>query len=427
MAQVEADVLATELERTNPKIPLLFARDDTFYSQEIKNRPAEEVSARDFRVSLEIRPGGRFGHFNPDGGGLGRGDAPKYDKALIPAAYVKMGVEWTRKADWATDSARKALLSTFRHLIATSMDEFRHYIDSLAMTAGDGVLGTLSANATTSGGADTLTLNSDGFDVSLLRYGQFVSVYDSGLTTRRTHTGNSSLNGEAPIVTYDIANKQIKVDGSTGATVSGDKVVVSGLTATPPVSILGVRYHHNSASSGTWLGLDRGNVPESRANSVSGSGGFSLPLVRLALNKVGMRLGPDASRKVTAWMHPAQKAMYEEQGQLITSITSSTGAGKSLDLFYGDNMQMAGAPIKTSFKWNKKFIDFIVRENWARTEIQPVGYYTDKQGRKFFEIRSSDGGVAAADIFYIVYAGNFYVLNPGLESYIDQLPIPTGY
>jgi len=426
MPMVEADVVANELERTHPKLQLLFEREATFYSKVILKRPAEEISSRDFRISLEIRPGGRFGHFNPDGGGLGRGDGPKFDKAIVPAAYVKMGVEWTRKSDWSTDTKKKAILSTFRHLVSVSMAEFRHYYEALCMTAGNGVLGTVTS-VSTAANKDTLVMNTDGFDVRLLRYGQFVSVYASDLLTRRTHTLGSSLNGEAPIDLYDQSAFTIRVDGTTGATVAGDKVVVSGLTATPPVSVLGVAYHHSDASTGSWLGLDRATNPEVRANKVSGAAGFSLPMVRLMLNKTGVRLGKEQMKGVEIWTHPAQAAMYEEMGQLITSINTTTGAGKSLDLFYGDKMQMAGAPLETSFKWDKTRLDAIVKSNWGRTEVVPTGYYTDKQGRKFFEIRSSDGGVAAADIFYIVNGGNIYVLNPGLEGYIDGLPVPTGY
>ena len=60
MPTVEADVVANELERTHPKLQLLFERESTFYSKVILKRPAEEISSRDFRIPLEIRPGGRL-------------------------------------------------------------------------------------------------------------------------------------------------------------------------------------------------------------------------------------------------------------------------------------------------------------------------------------------------------------------------------
>ena len=69
MPGVESQVVGAELERVLPKVPTLFDRDDVFYSS-IEKRPVEVVSSRDMRVPLEMRPGGKFGYFDPDGGDL---------------------------------------------------------------------------------------------------------------------------------------------------------------------------------------------------------------------------------------------------------------------------------------------------------------------------------------------------------------------
>ena len=74
----EAQVLGVELERVSPKVPTLFDRDDVFYSS-IEKRNVETISSRDMRVPLELRPGGKFGHYDPDGGDLGRGTGPVFD------------------------------------------------------------------------------------------------------------------------------------------------------------------------------------------------------------------------------------------------------------------------------------------------------------------------------------------------------------
>lgn len=428
----EADVLANELERTHPKVSTLFEREGaTFYSTHIEKRPAQVVSARDMRVSLELRPGGRFKHFNPDGGDLGRGTGPKFDKALLPAQPVLMAVEWTRKSDWATDEGRKAVLSTFRHLVATSMAEFRKHVDNLIMGAGDGVVGTVTGVSTASS-KDTITCNDaatfgDGWDIHLMRDAGYYSIYNNGLTTRRTFTAGASVNGYAPIDLYDIGAKQVRFNGTTGATVAGDKIVVEGLTATPPVSMLGVRYHHSDASTGSWLGLDRATIPQIRANRVNAnSAALAMPFARLALNKIGNRLGKDKMVTTRACSHPCQAQAYEEAGQQV-SIIQKAAKEEGLNLFFNDNMQLAGAPLMTYFSWNKRYIDFITKEIWGRSEIQPVGYYTDKNGRKFFEARSTDGGVAASDLFYLAAYMNTYVNNPAAASYISDLAIPDGY
>ena len=56
--------------------------------------------------------------------------------------------------------------------------------------------------------------------------------------------------------------------------------------------LYGVPYHHSNASTGTWLGFSRSTTPEIRANRVNAGGqALTLPLPRLAMNKIGNRTG----------------------------------------------------------------------------------------------------------------------------------------
>lgn len=416
MAMQESQVLSNELERVNPKVPTLFDRDATFYSQ-VEKRPVEKISARDMRIPLEIRPGGNFGHFDPDGGDLGLGDGPTFDKAVINTVHLRHAIQWTKKAEWATDDARKAVLNTFRHLLAKSMAEFRRHCDSLCMTEGNGVIGTISA-VNTAAGVDTYTLATDGFGARLMRYGQNINVYDTTLATQRT------AGAERKITFLDLANKQIKVTAVAGA-VAGDKIVVSGLAGASPVSLFGVPYHHNAGTIANWLGFVRANTPEIVANRVNANGGLALPFPRLAINKIGDRVGMDFNAKLSAWMHPCQKQAYEEMGQLV-SVINKAAKDEGLDLYFGDAMQMAGAPVKTSYSWDKKRIDFVLDDVWGRAEMHPAGFYT-VDGRKIFEIRGASGGVATSQIFYLTASFNLFVTNPAACSYIDGLTVPSGY
>lgn len=417
----ESQVLANEIERVNPLLPTLFDRDDKFYST-IEKRNVEKVSARDMKVPLELRPGGIFGHFDPDGGDLGLGDGPTFDKATIPVMHLKIGIQWTKKSEWATDDSRKAVLNTFRHLLAKGMSEFRRSVEALCMTGGDGVLGTVSA-VSNAGGVDTVTLGTDGFGARLLRYGQPVNYYNAALTVNRT------AGAEKKIQYYDIPTKQIKTPTTAGL-VATDKVVVAGVSATPPVSIYGVPYHHNGATSGTWLGLDRATTPEIRGNRVNaGTAALALPYVRQALNKLLDRLGNDdaTSKRMQAWMHPAQLAAYEELGMNVTVLNPGTEGGKGLDLYYNpNNMRMAGIPIKTSQMWDKTRIDLIVPDAWGRAEMHPVEFYS-VEGRKIFELRGASGGVATSLIFYIVGSFNIFMGNPIAGAFIDGLTVPAGF
>jgi len=421
----EAAVAATELERVDDTLPVLFERDDVFYST-VEKRPVQIISSREMRVPMEMKPGGRFGHYDPNGGTLGRGDGPTYDKAVINTMHFKYAVEYTKQAEWSTDNKRKAVIDAVKELTKNAMKEFRRNCDALCMTSGNGVVGTISANSTAAG-QDTYTLNAtgDGYQTRLIRDGLYYSVYNSTLTTRRVIVGTNVINGEAKAILVDPAAKQIKIDGATTGITNGDKLVVSGLSATPPSSLQGVQYHHDDASTGTWLGLDRAVYPMIRANRVTASASLALPFARLALNKIGDRVGLNTGVKAVAWMHPCQKQAYEELAQAV-SIINKSAKEEGIDLYFGDNMQLAGCPIKTSYSWDKTRIDFIVGEVWGRAEYHPVGFYK-VEGRRLFEVRAGDGGVATALIFYIVGSFNTFVNNPAKCSYISGLVIPAGY
>jgi hypothetical protein len=417
MALTEAQVTALELERVIPKIRVLFERDDKFFSN-IKLRDVEKVSNRQMRVPLELRPGGSFQYFDPNGGDLGRGGGPTFDKAVVSCVFMSENIEYTKLAQWATDDARKAITNGVRRLTATALDEMRRQLDSQMMQAGNGVIGTITTD-TPAGGSNVITLTTDGFGARLLRFGQTVQVFDVTLAT---------LRGSGTITAWDVENKTISITPQIAGVVATDLIVTAGLAS--PVSLpalLGVPYHHSNASTGTWLGFSRVTTPEIRSNRVNAaSSALTLPLPRLAINKIGNRVGQDNNFSPKAWLHPAQQQAYEEIGQQV-SIIQKSAKEEGLNMYFsGNNMQLAGAPAKPSYNWDKTRIDFVTDEVWGRAEILPLGFYTT-DGRKIFEIRGASGGVAAAEIFYMVVGMQTFVSNPAATAYIDALAVPTGY
>lgn len=414
-AQAEADVVALELERVLPAVPTLFDREGKFYSA-IEKRPVEIISNRQMRIPQELRPGGKSGFFDPDGGDLGRGSGSFFDKAVLSPAHIKHAVEYTALAGWVTDSNKKAVINNVQRTLAKAMLEFRRYCDTMAVGAGDGVIGTIES-LTSAAGTTTAVLDQT-FGAKLVRFGQDFSIYSSDLLTLRA-------GGEKTVTFHDIANRTIKYL-DVAANVAGDKIVASGLSALPPVGIKGVLYHHSNASIGTWLGYDRSTTPEIRANRVNAGGSaFSLPLARLAVNKAADRVGEEETGTVQAWMHPAQVDSYEQLGQIVQMITTM-GEGKGLDRYFGGQMQMAGAAVKKSFNWHRKRIDFVDMNYWGRGELHKASFY-EVGGRRLFEIRGASGGVATSTVFYITASFDLFVTNPAGCSYIDNLAIPTGY
>lgn len=415
MAVTESQVAALELEKVLPKIRVLFERDDKFYAN-IEKRDVERISNRQMRIPLELRPGGKFQYFNPDGGDLGRGGGPTFDKAVVSAVFVSENIEYTKLTQWATATDRQAIINAVRRLTSTAMLELRRQLDAQMMQAGNGVIGTISA-VSVGAGFDTYTLGTDGFGARLMRYEQQIQVYDTTLAT---------LRGTGVITKWDVENKQVEVTPNIAGATATDKIVVYGISSPASLpAIYGVPYHHSNASTGTWLGFSRSATPEIRASRVNaGAAALTLPLPRLALNKIGNRVGIDNDFKPTAWMHPAQVQAYEEIGQLVVNISKQPKTD-SLDMYF-EKFSLAGAPVRQSYNWDKTRIDFIVNEVWGRAELLPIGFYTT-DGRKIFEIRGASGGVATADIFYLVWGGQFFVNNPAAIAYIDNLAVPAGY
>lgn len=417
MAVVEAQVAALELERVLPKIRVLFERDDKFYAN-IKKRDVEKISNRQMRIPLEIRPGGSFQYFDADGGDLGRGGGPTFDKAVLTAVFVSENIEYTKLTQWSTDDQRKAVTNGVRRLTATALDELRRQLDAQMMQPGNGVIGTVTSD-TPAGGSNVIACTTDGFGVRLMRYGQTVQIFDTTLATNR---------GSGVITGWDVENKTVTITPQIAGVIATDKIVTNGISSpTALPALFGVPYHHSNASTGTWLGFSRSATPEIRANRVNGgSAALTLPLPRLAMNKIGNRVGMDNTFSPEAWLHPCQQQAYEEIGQLV-SIIQKAAKEDGLNMYFsGSNMQLAGAPVRPSYNWDKTRIDFVVGEVWGRGEILPIGFYTT-DGRKIFEIRGPTGGVVTADIFYMVCGMQTFVTNPAGCAYIDALAVPAGY
>lgn len=415
MALVEQQVAATELEKVLPKVRRAFEYDDKFWSS-VEKKNVEKISNRQMRVPIELRPGGKFRYFDPNGGDLGRGGGPTYDKAVVQSVFMSEAIEYTKLADWSTDSDRKAVIQAVRKLTTNATLEIRRQLDSQSMQPGTGVIGTVLTD-TPAGGFNVIVLTSD-FGARLMRYDQEVQVFDATLATNK---------GSATITKWDVANSTIELFPQIAGVAPTDVIVTAGLSAPASLpGLFGIPYHHSNASTGNWLGMNRATTPEIRSNRVNAnSNPFTLPLPRLAVNYVGNRIGLDENFKPVAWMHPCQKQAYEEIGQLVSIIQKNGSSPDKMDMYF-DKFQMAGMSVRESFSWNKTRIDIVNLDVWGRGETLPLGFYTS-DGRKIFEIRGASGGVATAEIFYMVVGTQLFVSNPAATAYIDNLAVPAGY
>jgi len=416
-AQANANVLALQLEKVRDKVPLLYERDDILLTMIQQRGDIERVSSRNMRLPLQLVPGGKAGSYNADGGDLGRGSGSQYDVAQVSPIFFRFAVEMTKLAQYATTGRERAVEDNAKREVVNGMRQFRSFLDKLMQTAGNGVLGTVGSFATT-----TWTMSTPP-GAALVYPGQTIQVYDPTLTTNR---------GTANVVSADpISGTQtIVVDGNPTGLTAGDVIVHDGLSGASPVSLFGIKYHQNNATTGTWLNLNRATYPIQLATPRVNAGNAALTpaAVRLAINKVRKALGINHLSKLIAYMAVEQEHAWENLGITVSQVIKEGGSqgGNDLDLLFTGRKTMSGVPIKSSVNADQTRVDFLDLSHWGRAVLKDIDFY-EVNGNTVFPIYGASGGLAASFIFYFDTAFQIWNDSPRSGAYIDTLARPSGY
>jgi hypothetical protein len=416
-AQSNSQSVALQLEKVRDKIPLLYERDDILLTLIQQRGDVEKVSSRNMRLPLQVNPGGKAGSYNADGGDLGRGAGSSYDVAQISPMFFKFAVEITKLVEYATNSREKAIENAAKREVANGMKQFRAFLDKLMQTGGNGVLGTISSIA----GSTFTMITPPG--AALVYVGQTVQVYDATLTTNR---GTANVTAADPIS----SSQTITVDAVPGGTVANDVIVHDGLSGASPTSLFGIKYHQNSATTGTWLNLNRATYPVQLQTPRVNAGNAALTPgnVRLALNKVRKALGINQVGKLIAYTSVEQEHAWENLGITISQIVKEGAGGRAsdLDLLFTGQKTMSGVPIRSSINADQTRVDFLDLSHWGRAVMKDIDYF-EVGGQTVFPIYGTSGGLAAAYIFYFDTGFQVFSDSPRSGSFVDALARPSGY
>ncbi|HLZ90218.1 MAG TPA: hypothetical protein VKQ28_00785 [Candidatus Acidoferrum sp.] len=416
-AQANANVIALQLEKVRDKVPLLYERDDILLTMIQQRGDVEKVSSRNMRLPLQINPGGKAGSYNADGGDLGRGSGTQYDVAQVSPVFFRFAIEITKLVEYATNGREKAIENAAKREVAQGMKQFRAFLDKLMQTAGNGVLGVISSVA---GNVLTMAIPNG---AALVYVGQTIQVYDTTLTTNR---------GTANVVEADpiSASQTITLDALPAGTVATDVIVHDGLAGASPVSLFGIKYHQNNATTGTWLNLNRATYPVQlqtpRVNA--GNAALTPTNVRLAYNKVRKALGVNQLGKLIAYMALEQEHAWENLGITISQVIKEGAGGgvEDLDLLFSGKKTMGGVPIKASINADQTRIDYLDLSHWGRAVMKDIDFY-EVNGNTVFPIYGASGGLAASYIFYFDLAMQVWDDSPRSGAFIDTLARPAGY
>jgi hypothetical protein len=420
-AQANANVVALQLEKVRDKVPLLYERDDILLTMIQQRGDVEKVSSRNMRLPLQVNPGGKAGSYNADGGDLGRGSGTAYDVAQVSPIFFRFAIEITKLVEYATTGRERAIENAAKREVANGMKQFRAFLDKLMQTAGNGVLGTINSVA---GSTFTMTVPSG---AALVYPGQTIQIYDTTLTTNR----NVAASVTTTVLSADpITTQQIVVDNVPTGTVATDVIVHDGLTGSQPVSLFGIKYHQNNATTGTWLNLNRATYPiqlqTPRVNA--GNAALTPSNVRLAINKVRKALGISHVGKLIAYMAVEQEHAWENLGITVSQIIKEGGGGtgNDLDLLFSGRKTMSGVPIKSSVNADQTRVDFLDLSHWGRAVLKDIDFY-EVNGNTVFPIYGASGGIAASYIFYFDTAFQVWDDSPRTGAFIDTLARPSGY
>ena len=266
-------------------MPLLYERDDVLLSMIQQRGDVEKVSSRNMRLPLQLVPGGKAGSYSADGGDLGLGSGTTYDVAQVSPIFFRFAVQITKLVEYASNSREKAIENAVKREMANGMKQFRAFLDKVIQTAGNGVLGTISSIT-----SNTFTMAVP-TGAALVYVGQTIQIYDPTLTTNRNVAASvvSSVTAADPIS----STQTITVDNVPSGTAVNDVIVHDGLTGASPVSLFGIKYHQNNATTGTWLNLNRATYPQQLQTPRVNAGNAALVPghARLAINKVRKALG----------------------------------------------------------------------------------------------------------------------------------------
>src|SRR5262249_21403135 len=146
-AQVNANVIALQLEKVRDKVPLLYERDDILLTMIQQRGDIEKVSSRNMRLPLQVNPGGKAGSYNADAGHRGRGPGTAYDVAQVSPIFFRFAIEITKLVEYATNGKERAVENAAKREVVNGMKQFRAFLDKLMQTAGNGVLGSINSVA----------------------------------------------------------------------------------------------------------------------------------------------------------------------------------------------------------------------------------------------------------------------------------------
>ena len=387
----------------------------------------EQVGERDFRIPAKKIFGGRAGHYDPQGGDMGRGSSPQGVVMLQSFFSARLNFEFDQLQIKATTNKKVAVQNPFLQCVADGYREFMLYWDKWIHGNGTAKLAT-ATNHSSSSGVSVYTLDAN-FGAQLLRRGQFLCVYDSTLTTLKSA---NSL-GITDMVTSP-PTRTITLSGVVPGAANTDVMCFEGVSGASPIGPRGLKYWISSAASGTTAGINRATESEIISKSVTASG-YLIPELPMAIyHRILMDRG-EVANSMLGLAAPAQQGYVASNVMAIQNYNLADASAKFVD-------RLPGVKGKKVFEWgdvphwldihqDQTVVPYIVPSLFGRAQLSPTDFFqtpgvSGPSGR-FFTLYGGSGAPASAVWFSLEKNEDLYCIDPGAQGLIESLSVPSLY
>lgn len=439
----------THIEAVQRILPSLFESTRQLSGKIGLDKNVEQVNRKFYRIPLETRPGGVYGKVVADGGSLGHGTAFKVNKLTSAYFYAKQAHKLTQEMLDTTSNTTMATVNAFQREMASGIETMQVMADIELHGDGTGVL-TEESDTQPSTSSLTFAGAADQIKTGRLREGMAVDVWNAGLTTKRVPSGSTPLivetiNYETHLVTLDqavtaiaatdrLSFKDIEVYGPSTPTSWSSTWPQGGVAAGLGGDSWrhGVEYYNDNTPANYILGLQKSAVPQLLPAYISGSSGaltFSHGLQ--LVDKLRQRRDENQISGLIGMFHQKQREQVFNIGIAIANKrVDGAKFGDSVNVMpsnqkYGDQFDYCDIPCFVSKRQRRDRVDFINPQKWGRSEARPLDFFTNREGKRIFEGRSSGGEVSLFVEWFYLSAYDYCCHDPGCQGYIDTLSVPA--
>ncbi len=408
--------------------PKWFEMDFNVFSDFIEKGEVEIVGERDYRIPFQQTAGGRFGHYDPQLGDMGRGNSPIGNVMLQSFYSLRLNYEFNRLQIKATTSRKVAIQNPFLDCVAKGTQEFMLLWDKLIHNDGTAFLAqSLAAGGFSNTSGVTVYTMTPAFGVQLLRRGQYYNIYDSTGTTLKSA-------GTLWATQINTQARTLTLSGIVPNAANGDRIAFEGVSGPTPSGPRGLKYWISSATSGVTAGIDRAQEYQIISKSVDGTNGLTTEAVMALYHRILKDRGAVAQNLLGIASVEQQAYAYSQMLAIQMALIEGDKANvyDRLPKLKGKKFFMWGdVPHYVDIHQDATTVNYIIPSDWGKARLAPPGFYETpgKSGpdARFIQLLATSGGPAAGVWFGFCKDEDLYTVNPGQQGLIFNLPLGQLY